>query len=1070
MGGRPARRSRAARAGTPQGATLPRSPVFVPTAASLPRESRPPPHMSESPIEGLREGPGTRIGPYRILEQIGEGGFGVVFLAEQREPVVRQVALKIIKAGMDTRQFVARFEAERQALALMDHPHIARVIDGGATETGRPYFVMELVKGAPIAEYCDEHNLTIAERLELFGQVCDAVQHAHQKGIIHRDLKPSNLLVTEQDGKPVVKVIDFGIAKATSARLTDKTIFTEQQQVVGTLQYMSPEQAEGSLDIDTRTDVYALGVVLYELLTGTTPFDKETLRDAFYSEIQRLIREVDPPKPSTRLSTSLDTLAGVAARRCVEPKRLTTLLRGELDWIVMRALEKDRARRYESPSALALDIRRHLGGEAVVAAPPSAAYRLRKFVRRYRVPVAASGAVAASLVAGVVAFAWQANVAAGERDAARAAEQAEQRERVRAESNERQAAAINHFLLDMLASADVRLQGRDVRVAQVLDSSSSTVGEAFQDRPDVEASVRSILARTYNSLGLFDQAEPHVARALELRRELGSDDSPEYARSLADRAGVESGRGQAERAARSYLEALEAARRAAGPESSLALSVQSDYANCLASLGRREEAELLFRDALAARRRVPDVGGRQTRVLINSLAVLLHHQGRLDEAEALYREALESNERARGAEHPDTLTARMNLGSLLRTRGDLAMAESLFVETFPRIQRVFGAEHPKTAEAAAVLANLYFDQGRIKDSIPLYEESLAILRRVEGERTARVAEAKRLLANALSRMGERARAVALGREVSETWVQLEGPDGPNALKSRLDFANALAAADQTAEAEPLFEELLERCPRVLGPDHVTTIIATNSYAVMLLGKARHADAEPYLRRALEAGRRTVGAEHRDTLITQYNLSAALRETQRLEDAERLGRETLDAFVRVFGPQHASTATAHMGLGLTLARLGRNEEARREFESSIAILKATLGERNPAWVSGAVELGGLLVDAGRADEAEPVLRSAVEVARSGRGPEDTRTLNGQVALARCLTSLGRFTEAETLLLEAHPRLVTARPAGHADIARAAQRLAELYAAWNAVEPDAARAASAAEWQAKAAARD
>ena len=311
----------------------------------------------------LAEGPGTQIGPYQLLQLIGEGGFGSVFMAEQKARVQRKVALKIIKLGMDTQQVVARFEQERQALALMDHPNIARVLDAGATQTGRPFFVMELVKGDPIVEYCDKNSLSITDRLELFMQVCNAVQHAHTKGIIHRDIKPTNILVGTQDGRPNTKVIDFGIAKATAGRLTEKTLFTEHQQLIGTPEYMSPEQAEGSLDIDTRTDVYSLGVLLYELLTGATPFSSQELRSAAYAELQRIIREVEPPKPSTRLSQNTDTIVSVAARRHTEPNRLGMLIRGDLDWIVMRTLEKDRARRYETANGLAADIQRYLAGE-----------------------------------------------------------------------------------------------------------------------------------------------------------------------------------------------------------------------------------------------------------------------------------------------------------------------------------------------------------------------------------------------------------------------------------------------------------------------------------------------------------------------------------------------------------------------------------------------------------------------------------------------------------------------------------------------------------------------------------
>src|SRR5579872_2450 len=353
---------------------------------------------SQSP----HEGPGTVIGRYKLLQQIGEGGFGVVYMAEQLEPVRRKVALKIIKLGMDTKQVVARFESERQALALMDHPHIARVFDAGATDSGRPYFVMELVKGISIVEYADKNSLALRERLGLFVTVCQAVQHAHQKGIIHRDIKPSNILVTLHDGKPVPKVIDFGIAKATGQRLTEKTVFTEFRQIVGTPQYMSPEQAEMSgLDVDTRCDIYSLGVVLYELLTSTTPIEAAWLQTAGYVEMQRIIREEDPPPPSLRVSTLHEQLETVARRRRVEPRWLSRIFRGDLDWIVMKALEKDRTRRYATAGELAADIERHLRHEPVEASPPSIGYKLRKFARRNRTGVTAGLVVVCAVLAGL---------------------------------------------------------------------------------------------------------------------------------------------------------------------------------------------------------------------------------------------------------------------------------------------------------------------------------------------------------------------------------------------------------------------------------------------------------------------------------------------------------------------------------------------------------------------------------------------------------------------------------------------------------------------------------------------
>jgi serine/threonine protein kinase len=364
----------------------------------------PGPGRTDRPARVSTEKPGDRIGRYKLLQQIGEGGCGVVYMAEQEEPVRRRVALKVIKLGMDTKSVIARFEAERQALALMDHPNIARVLDVGATERGRPYFVMELVRGIKITDYCDQNNLSTHERLDLFTQVCRAIEHAHQKGIIHRDIKPSNILVTMNDGVPVPKVIDFGIAKATEGKLTDKTLFTAFEQFIGTPAYMSPEQAEMSgLDIDTRSDIYSLGVLLYELLTGETPFDAKKLLQAGLDEIRRTIREQEPARPSTCLSTMLGAdLTAIANHRKAEPPSLVNLIRGELDWIVMKCLEKDRIRRYETANSLASDVQRHLRNELVLARPASPFYRLRKLLRRNKVIVMIACGVLAGLLMGLL--------------------------------------------------------------------------------------------------------------------------------------------------------------------------------------------------------------------------------------------------------------------------------------------------------------------------------------------------------------------------------------------------------------------------------------------------------------------------------------------------------------------------------------------------------------------------------------------------------------------------------------------------------------------------------------------
>jgi serine/threonine protein kinase len=501
--------------------------------------------IDESP---LTEGPGTKIGRYKLLQLIGEGGFGVVYMAEQEKPIRRRVALKIIKLGMDTNRVIARFEAERQALAMMEHPNIAKVLDAGATDTGRPYFVMELVKGIPITEYCDKNDLDTRQRLELFIDVCKAVQHAHQKGIIHRDIKPSNVMITLHDGKPVPKVIDFGIAKATQHRLTEKTLFTDFRHFMGTPVYMSPEQAEMSgLDVDTRSDIYSLGILLYELLTGSTPLEEKMLLNAAHDEMCRMIREEEPEKPSTRLSTLGEMLAEVAKHRHVQPDQLCKIVRGDLDWVVMKTLEKDRTRRYETANELVLDIERHLRDEPVVAGPPSAVYRIKKFLRRNRVLVTSVATVMVVLVGGIVASTIFA---------------------VRAERQAKISQAVTDFLEnDVLASVDpAKAKGLEVTVRYILDEASESMADKFEDEPLVEASIHQTLGSTYLSLGEYKAAEQHLERARQIRRERLGEEHSDTLASMNKLALVYEKQGRYDEAEKLHIKTLEIRRRVLGEE------------------------------------------------------------------------------------------------------------------------------------------------------------------------------------------------------------------------------------------------------------------------------------------------------------------------------------------------------------------------------------------------------------------------------------------------------------------------------------------------------------------------
>ena len=790
---------------------------------------------ADNPEPGpISERPGSRIGPYKLLQKIGEGGMGTVYMAEQDKPVRRRVALKIIKAGMDTGLVVARFEAERQALAMMDHQNIARVLDAGATDTGRPYFVMELVQGIPITQYCDGAQLNPRERLELIVPVCQAIQHAHQKGIIHRDVKPSNVLVTLYDGKPVAKVIDFGVAKAIEQRLTERTMFTQFGSIVGTLEYMSPEQAQMSaLGVDTRSDIYSLGVLLYELLTGTTPLERSKLREAGYAEILRRIKEEEPPKPSTRLSESRDALPSISAHRKTESARLTKLVRGELDWIVMKALEKDRTRRYETANAFARDIERYLADETVEACPPSATYRLRKFARKNRVMLTTVSAFAASLVLGIGISTWQAIVATTERNRAVKAEKQESlerdaaiAERKRAETAEKQAGrerdaavaerkradqqrvlaqTVNDFLQnDLLGEAAPQRNARskNVTVLELLDRSAAKIPGRFDKEPEVEASIRKTIADAYYSLGKLEQAEPHMERALELGRRVLGEEHPDTLNAMADLVALHVARGRFDKAEPLGLKTLELCRRVLGEEHRHTLSSMNNLAGVYRARDKADQAEPLFVKALEIKRRVLGEEHPDTLTMMNNLALLYKGQGKLDQAEPLYLKALEAKRRVLGEEHPDTLSSMNNLAMLYKAHGRFDQAELLFHKTLEAKRRVLGEEHPDTLSSMHNLAALYQEQGKNDEAERLFLKTLDARRRVLGDEHPSTLRSMNDLASLYLSEREYAKAELLLRadlNVRET-KQL---DAWLTFDTRSRLGASLLGQKKYAEAEPL---------------------------------------------------------------------------------------------------------------------------------------------------------------------------------------------------------------------------------------------------------------------------
>ncbi len=683
----------------------------------------------------ISERPGTVIGPYKLLQQIGEGGMGVVFMAEQTEPIQRTVALKIIKPGMDTRQVIARFEAERQALAMMDHPNIAKVLDAGTTDSGLPYFVMELVKGVQITKYCDEKHLSLRERLELMLPVCQAVQHAHQKGIIHRDIKPSNVLVAEYDNHAAPKVIDFGVAKAISQKLTERTMFTEFGQVLGTMEYMSPEQSKlNQLDIDTRSDIYSLGVLLYELLTGSTPFEGKRLHEAAFDEMLRIIREEEPPKPSTRVSSS-DTLPSIAANRHTEPARLSKDVRGELDWIVMKALEKDRDRRYDSANNLAADLERYLRNETVEAGPASAAYRLRKFVRRHKFGVAASAAIAAAVLAGITGTTYGLIWALRERKAAQASAALATTQAVRSEQ-------VAQFLKDMLKGvAPSKALGRDTAMLrEIVDTTAARIDKDLSDQPEVQIELRLILGTVYFDLQLYKEMEKNARRTLELAHEhLGEENL-----AVADALGQ---LGQALMFLRSIDEAptvarqaIDMQRRLRGPDSlqeSVSLLNLADILRHSKNAGKEHqkemsEAETAARSALAIRRKVLGNECDETAWALHTFSIVLSVEGRVADCEATIREAYDIRVRLHGEEHPYTAADRNFLGYVLGNQGKLDEAESLTRKSLAIMERMDGKGKLAQANLHYWLAGILHKRGKPNEAEIEYREAIEIGKREVG--------------------------------------------------------------------------------------------------------------------------------------------------------------------------------------------------------------------------------------------------------------------------------------------------------------------------------------------------
>jgi serine/threonine protein kinase len=777
------------------------------------------------------------IGPYLLLKKLGEGGMGVVWLAQQTAPIRRLVALKLIRSSFYDDSLLQRFRSEQQTLAVMSHPAIAKVFDAGATPDGQPYFAMEYVDGAPITQYCDHKRMKIRERLQLFFKACEGVQHAHQKAIIHRDLKPSNILVAEVDGQPVPRIIDFGIAKAISSQPAhEQTMFTQAGAFVGTPGYMSPEQADTSiLDVDTRTDVYSLGAVLYVLLTGTLPFVAEGEKKKRIDEVLRQVREEDPPSPSAKVSTEKKTGPASAESRGLETKQLVKLLRGDLDWITMKALERDRARRYGTPSELAADLQRYLENSPVLARPASAGYRLKKYVQRHRVGVGVAAGAAALLVAFAVAQAVQLQRITRERDRAN---------------------RITDFMTRMFQVSDPsEARGSTITAKEILDKASGSIDRELTKDPELQAQMMQTMGTVYRNLGLYPRAETLGQRSLQIRRDTLGPEARDTLGAAMNLATTYAAEGHYSEAEKIYRQALETARKRLGPTDSLTLTILGNLGPVLMYLGRYLEAEQFDRQSLELRRRVSGAQDPETLRSVDNLASALQYEGRYPEAEKLQREVLDISRTTLGADHPLTITRLNNLAITLHDEGHDAEAEKFAREVLDLRRRVLGADHPHTVMAINNLSMVLQAEGRYPEAEKLYREALDISTRTLGPDHPSTILWMINLTGVLEQEGKFAEAEKYGRETVERNRRVLGPEHPNTTMAMANLASVLLEENKLDEAEKLDRETLETNRRILGPDHPNTGEAYYSLGCLEAHRGKPDEAFSLIREAVDHGLR-----------------------------------------------------------------------------------------------------------------------------------------------------------------------------------------------------------------------
>ncbi|MFC1792006.1 tetratricopeptide repeat protein [Planctomycetota bacterium] len=761
----------------------------------------------------------TRIDGYRIIKVLGEGGMGIVYLAEQQYPVQRPVALKIIKPGMDSKRVMARFEAEQQALARLDHPNIAHVYGGGTTELDRPYFVMEYIEGIPITDYCDHHKLTIEDRLGLFLQICQAVHHAHQKGIIHRDIKPSNILVSVEHDRAIPKIIDFGVAKATSKPLTERTLATEDTQLLGTPEYMSPEQADmASEDIDTRSDVYSLGVLLYVLMTGVLPFDSETLREGGIDQIRRTIREIDPKTPSTRLTKLGDEAKRVAEKRGTEVGTLARRLHKELEWIPLKAMRKDRSERYRSASELADDIENYLIGAPLIAGPPSTIYRVKKFIQRHKTLVTGIAAVLIVLLAGIYVSTIFAMGQARARSEANKQQQIAEVERDKAQSQAQRSDAIVNFLTNDVLGSAKQVMGRDATAIDLLDAAAAKLDEGvFKDQPLTELLVRYRLGMLIKALSYSRKQIPHMERVREIYMEHG-----------------------------------------VAPPTMSPQGIMTQLGLAYLRSGYPDKAEPLFQQIVQEREEADEIHTSGYLWMKGRLAEAYYMQARYEEAERIHLEMMHPQFRnGQGISYNRMMGCTYGLAKIYQAQGRYQEAEQMLAKL---------KDYDRSLVLVPLLARVYLDLGRYKEAESLFEEAIErIPREFPGKDHVDMLAAMSGLAVVRTKQGRTSEAERLFEKALEGRREMKGDDHPETLETVNDFGVLRREQENYEEAESLLRQALAGRQRKLSPDHPACFESMHELAILYKEQARYEEAEKYLLEAVEGRRLKLGDSHPHTL-------------------------------------------------------------------------------------------------------------------------------------------------------------------------------------------------------------